>query len=509
MRVIESPESVAPTNPAADAEREEVEWLLTSGVLGRSGNLARVLRYICETRFAGRAHKIKEYTIATEALGRRTDFDPHTDTIVRVTVHSLRKRLQEVYQHEGADRPFRLVIPPGRYDPSFVPMSRPHLPPAPEAFEPPKGKIEAASPPKQVAPPARLHARLWTAVALKMILLIAGGLWASRHWLGWADGTSSASSLNTPKSLPAPQATIHALMGSGRKTYVDHSGQAWTSGNFCQGGSDVSVPAQKIEGTEDAPVYLAGVHGMAHCLFPVTQKLYELHFYFAETSDLPPATRVAFLSINAGPSIRVDVVDEAGGHGIATAVVAAGVVPENDGSIHVDFTSEISLLDAVDVVPAPSPRLLPVRIVAGSRPFTDGEGQFWASDRYFSGGRRGQTETVRREDLGLYQSDRIGRFRYSIPAVPDARYRVRLFFREPWFGKDNGGSGGPGSRVFDVSCNGELLLKNFDILGSGGSPLQMKTFEHIQASRSGRIELSFIPVVNYPVVNAIEVVPED
>ena len=102
-----------------EAERRELDWLLTSGVLGRSGNLTRVLKYICEERFAGRAHQIKEYTIATEALGRRPDFDPNSDTIVRVTFHSLRKRLVEVYQNEGADRRLWLVVPAGALRPAL------------------------------------------------------------------------------------------------------------------------------------------------------------------------------------------------------------------------------------------------------------------------------------------------------------------------------------------------------------------------------------------------------
>jgi hypothetical protein len=263
------------------------------------------------------------------------------------------------------------------------------------------------------------------------------------------------------------------------------------------------VPPQRIEGTEDAPLYRNGVRGIAHCVFPVKPGLHELHFYFAETSDLRVATNVATVSVNAGPAMNVDVVDDAGGDGIATSTVVTGVAPENDGAIHVDFISEVSLLNAVEILPAPSAKLLPVRIVASSRPFVDSAKQLWASDRYFSGGRYGLSpESTDRADLGIYESDRIGRFRYNIPAVPLARYRVRLYFREPWFGKENGG---PGSRVFDVTCNGTLLMKNFDILAEGGSQPIVKTFENVQASASGRIELSFMPVVNYPVVNAIEV----
>jgi len=507
-------EYVALTEAGVEAERRELDWLLTSGVLGRSGNLTRVLKYICEERFAGKAHQIKEYTIATEALGRRPDFDPNSDTIVRVTVHSLRKRLLEVYQNEGAERPIRLVIPPGHYDPRFVPVPQLNPPPTltPEqetAPADPEGERALAALPQITPwrPKAQHRIRFWSAGILALALVaVLATLWGFHR--RQAGGSSPVDFAATAMPPPQPQATIRALMGTGRSPYVDHSGITWVTGNYCQGGTNVNVPAQKIEGTEDAPLYLGGVRGIAHCVFPVTQKLYELHFHFAETSDLPAATRLATFSINAGPTVGVDVVDDAGGSGIATSTVVTGVAPENDGSIHIDFTSEISLLNAVEIVPAPSASLLPVRIVVSSKPYVDSANQFWASDRYFSGGRLGlPPESAKQGNLGLYESDRVGRFRYSIPAVPLAHYRVRLYFREPWFGAENGGAGGPGSRVFDVACNGEMLLKSFDILATGGSAPVVKTFDNIQASAGGRLELSFMPVVNYAVVNAIEVLP--
>ena len=68
--------------------------------------------------------------------------------------------------------------------------------------------------------------------------------------------------------------------------------------------------------------------------------------------------------------------------------------------------------------------------------------------------------------------------------------------------------GGPGSRIFDVACNGTALLKNFDILGEGGGAPVVKTFDHVQPTAQGKLELSFTPVMNYPVISAIEVVPE-
>ena len=107
-----------------EAEKEELNWLLTSGVLGRSSNLTRMLEFVCEKHFLGQDEHVKEYTIATEALGRRDNFDPQSDTIVRVTAHSLRKRLEEIYQTDGVNRPVNVLIPLGRYVPRMTHQPR-------------------------------------------------------------------------------------------------------------------------------------------------------------------------------------------------------------------------------------------------------------------------------------------------------------------------------------------------------------------------------------------------
>jgi len=118
----------------------------------------------------------------------------------------------------------------------------------------------------------------------------------------------------------------------------------------------------------------------------------------------------------------VDVVDDAGGDGIATSTVVTGVAPENDGAIHIDLTSEVSLLNAVEILPAPSASLLPVRIVVAQSP---------TSIAQISSGRPIATSA---EDVTacrpiqpskatwIIRSERIGRFRYIIPAVPLAHY---------------------------------------------------------------------------------------
>ncbi|MGB6429267.1 MAG: malectin domain-containing carbohydrate-binding protein [Candidatus Acidiferrales bacterium] len=65
-----------------------------------------------------------------------------------------------------------------------------------------------------------------------------------------------------------------------------------------------------------------------------------------------------------------------------------------------------------------------------------------------------------------------------------------------------------GSRVFDVWCNGSVVLKNFDILKEAGSAPLTKTFAHVEPTGQDKIEIYFVPVVNYPSLNAIEVTAE-
>jgi hypothetical protein len=495
-----------PLDPnSLEAEREELDWLLTSGALGRSSNLARMLTFVCEKHFLNQDDQVTESAIATEALGRRDDFDPQADTIVRVTAHSLRKRLQEIYQTDGVNRPVHILIPLGRYMPSFVHTGADSALNAQDASAPSSSEPEQALP--AVTPlPKRLSRWLVAAAFFVAVSLLCGYfVFVHRN----ATKAVVAAPQGSPAALPQPQNTIRALMGTGRKTYVDHSGYTWTPGNYCYSGDSVTVAAQRIVGTEDPYLYLGGIRGIAHCVFPVKPGVYEVHLHFAETSDLQMATHTVLFSINAAPDINFDVVDNAGGDGITTSYVQTRIHPENDGAIHLDYTSEVSLLNAVEILPADSDNLLPVRITASPSSITDSANHLWLSDRYFSGGRRGLLpDSTKATNRGIYSYHRIGRFRYDIPVVSPGNYRVTLFFSEPWFGKHNWGNGGPGSRIFDVSCNGNMILKNFDILAEGGTNPVAKTFDDIPATAQGKIELSFIPVVNYPIVDAIEVLPE-
>jgi hypothetical protein len=89
------------------------------------------------------------------------------------------------------------------------------------------------------------------------------------------------------------------------------------------------------------------------------------------------------------------------------------------------------------------------------------------------------------------------------------RYTLKLHFAETWFGVNS--EGGEGSRVFNVYCNGTTLLKSFDILkstsGVGGRAL-VEVFRNLEPSPLGKLDLSFVPVVNYALLAGVEVEEE-
>jgi hypothetical protein len=58
---------------------------------------------------------VKEYQIATEVYGRRVDFDPQSDSTIRVQAGRLRLKLAEYYASEGAADPIVVKIPKGSY----------------------------------------------------------------------------------------------------------------------------------------------------------------------------------------------------------------------------------------------------------------------------------------------------------------------------------------------------------------------------------------------------------
>src|SRR5438552_16576586 len=122
--------SVTGYHRASIAEREQllgqIDRLISSHVLHGSESLCKLLRYFAEHALHHPGVPLKEYQIATEVFGRPADFDPQSDSTIRVQAGRLRMKLAEYYSSEGADDPIVVELPKGTYLLSF--HQRAHAP---------------------------------------------------------------------------------------------------------------------------------------------------------------------------------------------------------------------------------------------------------------------------------------------------------------------------------------------------------------------------------------------
>jgi TolB-like protein/Flp pilus assembly protein TadD len=105
--------------PSTEAVPEQLERILGSAEFVASDRLKRFLRFIVEEALAGRADRLKAYTIALEVFGRDPGFDPQNDPVVRMEAGKLRRRLERYFLGTGRDDPVRIEIPKGHYAPIF------------------------------------------------------------------------------------------------------------------------------------------------------------------------------------------------------------------------------------------------------------------------------------------------------------------------------------------------------------------------------------------------------
>jgi adenylate cyclase len=107
-------------SPSAEAAREQLDRILASGEFVAPDRLKSFLRFAVEETLAGRAERLKAYTIAVDVFGRNESFDPLTDPVVRMEAGKLRRRLERYYLGAGQDDAIRIEIPKGTYTPTFL-----------------------------------------------------------------------------------------------------------------------------------------------------------------------------------------------------------------------------------------------------------------------------------------------------------------------------------------------------------------------------------------------------
>jgi hypothetical protein len=142
------------------------EEVRTRAALGKSGLMNRLFDFLLEQSLAGRSPK--EVEVAREVFGKDARFDISQDASVRVYIHRLRRKLDEVYRDSSGDR---LIIPRGEYRLAIAAAEAAAIVP-PDAEIIPEDAVPAA-PPRR-----RLQVGIALLVALAAGIAIGAGLWA-------------------------------------------------------------------------------------------------------------------------------------------------------------------------------------------------------------------------------------------------------------------------------------------------------------------------------------------
>lgn len=148
-----------------------------------------------------------------------------------------------------------------------------------------------------------------------------------------------------------------------------------------------------------------------------------------------------------------------------------------------------------------------IRIKAGSdQEFTDHDGNKWLPDQGFEGGetiaRADDMEIKNTEDPEIYRSERYSMESFSQP-LPNGKYKARLHFAETFEEVTE-----PGQRVFSFNVEGQDF-KDFDVMKKAEG-VQTAYIEEVDVDvADGKLDITFTPNVQNPMINGIEIVPAD
>ncbi|MEW5980474.1 MAG: malectin domain-containing carbohydrate-binding protein [Acidobacteriota bacterium] len=522
-------------------QKAELETVLASDAFRRAPNLSRLLRFLCEKHWEGTSGEIKEYTLAVDVLGRPADFDPLTNSIVRVELHRLREKLKHYYQDSSHGQEFTIRLRSGTYVPEFLPAqteggngdassSHPELDaesesdqsPTPGSEELGRGQQEEGTAPDGVGRrsfPLRL---VLASLGLVAVVLLLFWGWRALRIASVKPERSAPIPSVAPSASPAAGPEIRILSGYDKgEYYVDRLGQTWSSDRYFNGGAPIGFPRQVTALATDPTLFETARWGRFTYDIPLSPGSYELRLYFMERLIGPGTvgpggenSRLFHVLLNGEFALlNFDAYSEAMGNFVAHVRAFRGVTPSSDGFLHMEFrpAREEPFVNAIEIIPTPDGRMPPIRIVAQENSVTDAQGRTWRADRHYRGGvlLRRQVPVRGSEDPDLYSGERYGHFSYVIP-VPPGSYGLTLHFAEAYFGTQDQQAATVGSRLFDVYCNGQALLRDFDVFreARGAHRALLRSFHGLRPNPQGQLKLEFVPAKNYAVINAIEVVDE-
>ena len=527
----------APTELVA-SRQELVRRVASSVTFEKSPRLRAFFQHVCRCALEEKPEEATEQQIGINVYERRAGYNPNEDNIVRSQARVLRMKLEHHFANEGKNESDIITIPKGQYLPIFEPRA-----------------VDAPRQPDVVrAKPNQKTGLQWilggAAILLSALLLWLGILLfrpASADPRSAADLATSGSVAAIPET-DGPPGNLQASVGLGSReiriaaghsgsAYVDVWGQRWESDRFFKGGVVQPGPVHFFPPAADAGLFKTMREAVSSDLMvpqdqrafqydiPLSHGVYELTLYFADPlrqTDVDQKEdaqnlRHIDVELNGHPLlIDLDPVADAGAAAVDIRVFK-DVQPAEDGKLHLEFRSrwgKPAFVSAIQLIPSNPGRMNPIRISARDSNFTDTDGIHWDGDRFFIDGRTWTRPKAPRSGPrvpALYQFERHGNFAYAIP-VPAGSYTVKLHFLESFFSPliPEAYCHDVGCRVFDVTCNGVLLLQDFDVVQAAGGAFRpvVREFHGLHPNGQGKLLISFSPKVNYAEVRAIEVIDE-
>jgi hypothetical protein len=523
--------------PAEAAEREElVHRVASSSTFERSPRLRAFFLHVCRCALDNKPEGATEQQVGICVYDRPPGYNPNEDNIVRSQARLLRLKLEHHFANEGKDEATIITIPKGRYLPAFD-----------TRFERPV--ISHDGPPEQGKSRTLLRVSIGVAVLFGLVSIWLGYLLFRSRSATPQAAIVPAGSVTRPEQIdsvqPSRNPTLGLAPGAGEvriaaghtgAPYVDVWGRRWEADRYYEGGIPQSGPKHFFPPVADEGLFKNMREAISADMtvpqsqrqlrydIPLRSGVYELRLYFADPLRQPDADqkedaqnrRHFQINLNGHPLLGdFDAVADAGSGAVAMRVFK-DVYPAPDGKLHLEFLSSWgrpAFVSALEITPGTPGKLKPIRISAHQSGFVDADGVQWGGDNYFIEGR---TILYRNPETGpkvptLYTGERHGNFSYAIPVAP-GNYTVKLHFLESFFSPliPAADCRGAGCRVFDVTCNGVLLLKDFDIFQAAPGAFQpvSREFHGLHPNGQGKLLLSFSPKVNYAEVRAIEVIDE-
>jgi len=525
----------APTE--AERQREELVRRVASSVtFEKSPRLRAFFLHVCRCAIEDKSEEATEQQIGIYVFGRQPSYNPNDDNIVRSQARQLRMKLEHHFVNEGKDEPVIITIPKGQYLPVFETRVK-----------------ESQAPPVVLVPAVRKPHRAKYVVVGAVVLFGLGFAWLGYQWfesrrpilptydIPIASVSQPAQNDEEPKeesrrvALAANAGDIRVAAGHAGASYVDLWGRRWESDRYFAGGVSKPGPLHFFPPVPDDGLYKSIREAVSdgnmvpqsqrefRYDIPLSPGVYELKLYFADPLRQPDVDqkedaqnrRHFQVDLNDRPLlVDFDPVSDAGSAAVDIRVFK-DVRPAADGKVHLVFRTEWgrAFVSALELTPGIPGKLEPIRISARQADFVDADGERWSGDKYFIDGR---SWTYDNPEAGprvpdLYTGERHGNFSYAIPVAPGS-YTVKLHFLDSFFSPSIPAANchGAGCRVFDVTCNGVMLLQDFDInqAASGAFQPVVREFHGLRPNGQGKLLLSFSPRVNYAEIRAIEVLDE-